>query len=121
MLINHATYAEFYLSEDDIKLRFIRSSLENKGWDKFYMSHENVYSAFRLIHCLCAMCRMKRIQVVMGKGFLDKCVGWAQQVIESLMERYGETGFVSIGNLQIFTLSPFTQIAKLPRITKVLF
>ena len=65
--------------------------------------------------------RRERIEGVKKRDYLHKYEGQARQVIEGLMEKYGETGVTNIENPQILSLNPFAQIAKRPRIMKGIF
>lgn len=65
--------------------------------------------------------RRERIEGVQKRNYLAKYEGQARQVIEGLMEKYGETGVTNIENPQILSLNPFAQIAKRPRIMKGIF
>lgn len=49
MAVKSATYADFHLSEEDIKSRYIQPALEDKGWDKFHMRLEYAYTAGQII------------------------------------------------------------------------
>ena len=65
--------------------------------------------------------RRERIEGVQKRNYLAKYEGKAREVIEGLMEKYGETGVTNIENPQILNLNPFAQIAKRPRIMKGVF
>lgn len=65
--------------------------------------------------------RRERIEGVKKRDYLHKYEGKARQVIEGLMEKYGETGVTNIENPQILALNPFSQIAKRPRIMHGIF
>lgn len=65
--------------------------------------------------------RRERIEGVQKRNYLAKYEGQARQVIEGLMEKYGEVGVTNIENPQILSLNPFAQIAKRPRIMKGIF
>lgn len=65
--------------------------------------------------------RKERLEGVKKRNYLAKYEGKARQVIEGLMEKYGEVGITNIENTQILNLNPFTQIAKRPRIIKGVF
>lgn len=65
--------------------------------------------------------RRERIEGVQKRNYLTKYEGKAREVIEGLMEKYGETGVTNIENPQILNLNPFAQIAKRPRIMKGVF
>ncbi len=65
--------------------------------------------------------RKERIEGVKKRDYLHKYEGKAREVIEGLMEKYGETGITNIENPQILNLNPFAQIAKRPRIMKGVF
>lgn len=65
--------------------------------------------------------RKERIEGVKKRDYLHKYEGQARQVIEGLMEKYGEVGVTNIENSQILSLNPFAQIAKRPRIMKGIF
>lgn len=49
MAVKSATYADINLSEEDIKSRYIQPALEDKGWDKFHMRLEYVYTAGQIV------------------------------------------------------------------------
>ncbi len=65
--------------------------------------------------------RRERIEGVRKRDYLHKYSGKALQVIEGLMEKYGEVGVTNIEDTQILNLNPFTGIAKRPRILKGIF
>ena len=65
--------------------------------------------------------RKERIEGVKKRNYLAKYEGQAREVIEGLMEKYGEVGVTNIENPQILSLNPFSQIAKRPRIMKGIF
>ncbi len=65
--------------------------------------------------------RRERIEGVKKRNYLAKYEGQARQVIEGLMEKYGDVGVTNIENSQILNLNPFSQIAKRPRIIKGVF
>ncbi len=49
MAVKSATLADLHLSEEDIKSRYIQPALEDKGWDKFHMRLEYVYTAGQIV------------------------------------------------------------------------
>jgi len=65
--------------------------------------------------------RRERIENVKKRNYLAKYEGQARQIIEGLMDKYGETGISNIENPQILALDPFSKIAKRPRIMKGIF
>ena len=65
--------------------------------------------------------RRERIANVKKRNYLAKYEGQARQIIEGLMDKYGETGISNIENPQILALDPFSKIAKRPRIMKGIF
>ncbi|MCR5818236.1 MAG: DEAD/DEAH box helicase family protein [Prevotella sp.] len=65
--------------------------------------------------------RQDRINNVKKRDYLHKYEGVAREVLEKLMEKYGEVGIVNIEDTKILNLDPFTQIAKRPRILKQIF
>lgn len=65
--------------------------------------------------------RRERIEGVKKRNYLHKYEGRARQVIEGLMEKYGEEGVTNIEDSQILNVNPFAQIAKRPRIMKGVF
>ena len=65
--------------------------------------------------------RRERIEGVKKRNYLAKYEGQAREVIEGLMEKYGEVGVTNIENPQILSLNPFARIAKRPRIMKGIF
>ncbi len=65
--------------------------------------------------------RKERVDGVKKRNYLSKYEGKARQVIEGLMEKYGETDVTNIENPQILNLNPFAEIAKRPRIMKGVF
>jgi type I restriction enzyme R subunit len=58
---------------------------------------------------------------VQKRNYLARYEGQAREVIEGLMEKYGETGITNIENPQILALNPFARIAKRPRIMRGVF
>jgi len=65
--------------------------------------------------------RRERIEGVRKRGYLYKYQGQAREIIEGLLEKYGEVGVTDIENPQILSLNPFAQIAKRPRIMRGIF
>lgn len=65
--------------------------------------------------------RRERIDGVIKRNYLAKYEGKAREVIEGLMEKYGEAGVTNIENPQILNLNPFSQIGKRARIMKGIF
>lgn len=65
--------------------------------------------------------RRERIEGVQKRNYLAKYEGKAREVIEGLMEKYGEVGVTNIENSQILNMNPFSKIAKRPRIMKGVF
>ncbi len=65
--------------------------------------------------------RKERIEGVQKRNYLAKYEGKAREVIEGLMEKYGEVGVTNIENPQILSLNPFAKIARRPRIMKGIF
>ncbi len=65
--------------------------------------------------------RRERIEGVQKRNYLARYEGQAREVIEGLMEKYGETGITNIENPQILALNPFARIAKRPRIMRGVF
>ena len=85
----------------------------------------NDYDAFDII-CHVAfdakpLTRKERIEGVRKRDYLHKYGPEARQVLDKLMDKYGEVGIVNIEDSQILNLSPFVQIAKRPRILKQFF
>lgn len=65
--------------------------------------------------------RRERIEGVKKRNYLAKYQGKALEVIEALMDKYGEVGIKEIENNTILNLSPFTKIAARPRIINGVF
>jgi len=65
--------------------------------------------------------RQERINEVKKRDYLHKYEGLAREVLEKLMDKYGEVGIENIEDTKILNLDPFTQIAKRPRILKHIF
>lgn len=65
--------------------------------------------------------RKERIEGVKKRDYLHKYEGQARQVIEGLMQKYGEVGVTNIENPQILALNPFAQIGKRSKIMKGIF
>lgn len=68
-----------------------------------------------------ALTRKDRAKRVRESQYLDKYQGKARQIIEGLMEKYGEVGVTDIENPLILNLDPFTQIAKRAMIIMKIF
>ena len=65
--------------------------------------------------------RKDRAQRVRESKYLEKYQGKARQIIEGLMDKYGEVGVTDIENPLILNLDPFTQIAKRAMIIMKIF
>ena len=65
--------------------------------------------------------RKDRAKRVKESKFLDKYQGKARQIIEGLMEKYGEVGVTDIENPLILNLNPFAQVAKRAMIMMKIF
>ena len=65
--------------------------------------------------------RKDRAQRVKESRYLDKYQGKARQIIEGLMDKFGETGVTDIENPLILKLDPFASIAKRPMILRGIF
>ena len=65
--------------------------------------------------------RKDRARKVKESSYLDKYQGKARQIIEGLMDKFGETGVTDIENPLILKLDPFASIAKRPMILKGIF
>jgi len=65
--------------------------------------------------------RRERVEHVRKRDYLNRYQGKARQVLEGLMQKYGEVGISSIEDPVILNLSPFDQIAKRPRIMRGVF
>lgn len=65
--------------------------------------------------------RKDRAKRVRESQYLEKYQGKARQIIEGLMEKYGEVGVTDIENPLILNLDPFTQIAKRAMIVMRIF
>lgn len=68
-----------------------------------------------------ALTRKDRTKRVRESQYLDKYQGKARQIIEGLMDKYGEVGVTDIENPLILNLDPFTQIAKRAMIIMKIF
>jgi type I restriction enzyme R subunit len=68
-----------------------------------------------------ALTRKDRAKRVRESQYLDKYQGKARQIIEGLMDKYGEVGVTDIENPLILNLDPFTQIAKRAMIIMKIF
>lgn len=62
--------------------------------------------------------RRERVDGVKKRGYLNKYKGEALQIIETLMDKYAETGIVDIEDNSILNLPDFTRFGKIPRIMK---
>lgn len=65
--------------------------------------------------------RKERIEGVRKRNYLAKYEGKARQVLEALLDKYGEVGIRDIEDMQILNLDPFTQIGKRPLIVNRIF
>lgn len=65
--------------------------------------------------------RQERIKNVRKRDYLHKYEPLAREVLDKLMDKYGEFGLADIEDTKILNLDPFTQIAKRPRILKQIF
>ncbi len=68
-----------------------------------------------------ALTRKDRTKRVRESQYLDKYQGKARQIIEGLMDKYGEVGVTDIENPLILNLDPFSQIAKRAMIIMKIF
>lgn len=62
--------------------------------------------------------RRERIDGVKKRGYLNKYKGDALQIIETLMDKYAETGILDIEENSILNLPAFSRFGKIPRIMK---
>lgn len=67
------------------------------------------------------MTRKDRTKRVKESKYLEKYQGKARQIVEGLMDKYGEVGVTDIENPLILNLDPFTQIAKRAMIVMKIF
>ena len=65
--------------------------------------------------------RKERIEGVRKRDYLHKYEGTAREVLEKLMDKYGEVGIVNIEDTKVLNLDPFTKIGKRPKILKKIF
>jgi type I restriction enzyme R subunit len=63
--------------------------------------------------------RKERVDGVKKRGYLNKYKGEALKIIESLMDKYAETGILNIEDSNILELSPFNLIGKKAKIMKL--
>lgn len=65
--------------------------------------------------------RQDRIKNVRKRDYLHKYEPLAREVLDKLMDKYGELGIANIEDTKILNIDPFTKIAKRPRILKQIF
>ncbi len=103
------------LKENNVLLDAVREeNLDLKDCDDFDIICHVAYDQKPLT-------RRERIEGVQKRNYLAKYEGKAREVIEGLMEKYGEVGVTNIENSQILNMNPFSKIAKRPRIMKGVF
>ena len=103
------------LKEHEVLIDAVREENPNlKDCDAFDIICHVAYDAKPLT-------RQERINEVKKRNYLHKYEGAAREVLEKLMDKYGEVGVVNIEDTKILNLDPFTQIAKRPRILKQIF
>lgn len=65
--------------------------------------------------------RKERIANVKKRNYLAKYEGQAREVLDALLEKFGENGVSNIENKDILSLEPFTKYGKKVRIDRVIF
>lgn len=103
------------LKEHDVFIDSVREENPNlKDCDAFDIICHVAFDAKPLT-------RKDRIEGIRKRDYLHKYEPEAREVLNKLMDKYGEVGIANIEDTQILNLDPFTKIAKRPRILKQIF
>ncbi len=65
--------------------------------------------------------RRERVENVRKRNYLAKYEGQAREILDALLDKFGENGISNIENKDVMSLEPFTKYGKKIRIDKVIF